>query len=393
MQAVILAAGKSTRTYPLTLTKPKPLLQIAGTTILEHNLRQLEGVVDEVILVVGYRQEMIRTRIGDRFAGLKISYVVQEKQDGNGSALIKAKPLLQDRFIAMVGDDLYARQDIKSCVKHRYCVLAKDVTDLSRFGEVLVDNDQVRGIREKPGKKPGLANTGLLVLDTTVFEHQLKKSKRGEYEITDYISFLAEKGQNIHYHTLEEYWIPLTYAWNLLEANAILMRDLEGNKLGTIEKGATIKGPVHIGKGTIIKAGAYIEGPVIIGENCTIGPNCFIRASSFIGQGSKIGNAVEIKNSIVGPHTSIGHLSYVGDSVIGDKVNFGAGTITANLRHDNADIRTPVKGEMVDTDKRKLGAIIGDGVHTGINTSIYPGRKLWPNTQTLPGEIVKKDKE
>jgi bifunctional UDP-N-acetylglucosamine pyrophosphorylase/glucosamine-1-phosphate N-acetyltransferase len=131
----------------------------------------------------------------------------------------------------------------------------------------------------------------------------------------------------------------------------------------------------------------------MIGENCTIGPNCFIRSCTTIGNDSKVGNAVEIKNSIIGDNTSIGHLSYVGDSVIGDYVNLGAGTITANLRHDDKNISSPVKGDMVDSGRRKLGAIIGDNVHTGINTSIYPGRKIWPEKTTLPGEIVSKDVE
>ena len=87
------------------------------------------------------------------------------------------------------------------------------------------------------------------------------------------------------------------------------------------------------------------------------------------------------------------HLSYVGDSVLGEKVNLGCGTITANFRHDGANHRSMVKGELVDTGRRKLGAILGDGVHTGINTSIYPGRKLCPGTSTLPGEVGIRDKE
>jgi bifunctional UDP-N-acetylglucosamine pyrophosphorylase/glucosamine-1-phosphate N-acetyltransferase len=152
-----------------------------------------------------------------------------------------------------------------------------------------------------------------------------------------------------------------------------------------------VKGPVIIEKNTLVKSGAYIEGPVVIGKSCVIGPNCFIRGHSAIGNNSKIGNAVEIKNSVIGDHSCIGHLSYVGDSVVGDHVNFGAGTITANLRHDNQDIATPVKGSMISSERRKLGAIIGDYVHTGINTSVYPGRKIWPGKTTLPGEVIKKD--
>ena len=100
---------------------------------------------------------------------------------------------------------------------------------------------------------------------------------------------------------------------------------------------------------------------------------------------------MEIKNSIIGSRTSIGHLSYVGDSVIGERVNFGAGTIIANLRHDGRNHFSPVNGVPTDTGRRKFGAIIGDDVHTGIHTAIYPGRKLFRGTFTRPGEVVGRD--
>ena len=82
MQAVLLVAGKSTRTYPLTITKPKPLLKVANKTIIEHNLEQLQDLVNEVIIVVGFKKEMIKEKIGNRFGNLKIKYVEQKKQKG-----------------------------------------------------------------------------------------------------------------------------------------------------------------------------------------------------------------------------------------------------------------------------------------------------------------------
>jgi UDP-N-acetylglucosamine diphosphorylase / glucose-1-phosphate thymidylyltransferase / UDP-N-acetylgalactosamine diphosphorylase / glucosamine-1-phosphate N-acetyltransferase / galactosamine-1-phosphate N-acetyltransferase len=264
---------------------------------------------------------------------------------------------------------------------------------LRRFGEVITKDNTVIDLKEKPEEeKKGLANTGLYVFTKDIFNYQLKKSERGELEITDYIKLLVKDNVKVNYENAD-FWIPVTYPWNLLEANEVFLEKIKSRTDGTVEKGATIKGPVIIGKGTVVKAGSYIEGPVMIGEDCKIGPNCYIRAKTTLGDGSKIGNAVEVKNSIIGDNTSIGHLSYVGDSVIGDNVNFGAGTITANLRHDDKSISSPVKGELTDSGRRKLGAIIADNVHTGINTSIYPGRKIWPDKTTLPGEIVSKDIE
>jgi NDP-sugar pyrophosphorylase family protein len=149
---------------------------------------------------------------------------------------------------------------------------------------------------------------------------------------------------------------------------------------------------LSIGKGTLVKSGSYIEGPVMIGEECVIGPNCFVRGRTSIGNNCKVGNAVEVKNCVIGDSVSVGHLSYFGDSVLGCNINIGAGTISANLRHDNENIRMLVKDTVVNTERHKLGVVIGDGVHTGINTCIYPGRKIWPNKHTLPAEVVSKDK-
>ena len=161
----------------------------------------------------------------------------------------------------------------------------------------------------------------------------------------------------------------------------------------TVSPLADISGPVSIAKGATVKAGAVIEGPVIIAEGAVVGPNCWIRPNTVIGAHCKVGQGVEIKNSIIMDGARVPHLSYIGDSVVGEHANIGCGTITANFRHDGKNHCSMVKDELVDTGRRKIGAIIGDHVHTGINTSLYPGRKLWPHTSTLPGEVVSRDKE
>ena len=181
--------------------------------------------------------------------------------------------------------------------------------------------------------------------------------------------------------------------WDLLEANKMIQGQQKGKIEGTVEDGAMIKGEVVIKRGAFIKSGAYIEGPAIIGEDSVIGPNCYIRAHTAIGNNVKIENAVEIKNCIIMDDTNIGHLSYVGDSIIGRKSNFGAGTITANLRHDNGDVSVTVKGKRVSSGRRKLGAIIGDNVKTGIGTSISPGVVIHQGARTGIGVIVDRDIE
>ena len=184
----------------------------------------------------------------------------------------------------------------------------------------------------------------------------------------------------------------IVHSWDLLRANELFVGSLTEAKIeGDIHPNAVIEGIIHLGPGSRILPGVFIEGNVVIGANCKIGPNCYLRGSTSVGDKCHVGNAVEIKNSILLSGTNVGHLSYVGDSVLGEKVNFGAGTVTSNLRHDGKNHRTEVDGVLIDTGRRKFGCIVGDGVHTGINTSIYPGRKLWQGTSTRPGEIVRRD--
>lgn len=184
----------------------------------------------------------------------------------------------------------------------------------------------------------------------------------------------------------------IRYPWQFIQINEQIVSQLtEPKHLGCVSPAAHIDGHIHVGKGTKILPGVVIEGNVVIGENCKIGPNCYLRGSTTIGDNCHIGQAVEIKNSIVGHGSSVGHLSYVGDSVIGNDVNFGAGTITSNLRHDGLNHRSMVEGELTDTGRRKFGAIVGDRTHTGILTAIYPGRKLGPDSSTRPNDTVQRD--
>lgn len=184
----------------------------------------------------------------------------------------------------------------------------------------------------------------------------------------------------------------IVHPWDLLRANEQYISALTTTEIqGEVHHQAVIEGNVHLGPGSRILPGVFIEGNVVIGANCKIGPNCYLRGNTSIGDQCHIGQSVEIKNCLILSRSNIGHLSYIGDSVLGEGVNLGAGTTTSNLRHDGKNHRSMAGGVLVDTGRRKFGAIIGDGVHTGIHTAIYPGRKLWPFTTTRPGEIVQRD--
>lgn len=388
MKAVILGAGKSTRTYPLTLTRPKLLLTVMNKTLLEHNLEALEGLVDEVIVVVGYKKEMLIERFSD-YKGFKLRFVEQKEQLGTGDALRCAREFLSGKFLVMNGDDIYGREDIKACIKEKHAILAQESSQPERFGVVEQSSDNLVRIVEKPADpKSKLINTGLYVLSDKIFDFELKETERGELELVDYANGLARKEQ-VKVKQVCSHWLPVGYPWHIIEANKALLQKMEPKVEGVIEDGAILKGAVRIGKGTLVKSGTYIEGPVLIGEDSMIGPSAYIRPDTTIGNRCKI--RAEVFDAVIMDDSVAKHYSYVAHSVLGEDVNIGAGTITADYRHDGKNNITIVKGQKIDSGRRKLGSFMGDHVRTGINTSIYPGRKIWPGCGTLPGSVVKKD--
>lgn len=185
----------------------------------------------------------------------------------------------------------------------------------------------------------------------------------------------------------------IQHPWQLLQVVEAIVGAMPRSSIaGEVHPLATVEGTLQLGSSSRILPGVFIEGHAVIGNNCKIGPNAYIRGCTAIADHCHVGNAVEIKNSLLMSHTCVGHLSYVGDSILGQHVNFGAGTITANFRHDGANGKSIVAGQLVDTGRLKLGAMIGDGVHTGIHTSIYPERRIDSGMSTLPGEVVAKDR-
>jgi len=390
MQIVILAAGNGTRLQPLTCRGPKPLIKIFDKSILEHNLEQLRGITKEVILVIGYKGELIQKKIGKNYKGIRIKYVWQKKPRGTGDAAKYALPYLKDRFLLLNGDDFYFKEDLKKLIKKFPAILVKKENP-KNFGAVIVkEGNKVKEIVEKPEKKiSNLANIGAYYLPKEIFKYKIKKSKRGEYEFPDYINQFAK--EHPLYFVKAKNWIPVSFSWNLLDAAEFFLNNIKEKIEGKIERNVHTEGKIILKKGSILRSGTYIIGPVYIGKNCIIGPNCFIRGNTMIGNNCRIGQAVEIKNSIIYENTNVAHLSYVGDSIIGQNCNLGAGTIVANLRHDNASVKTMINGKLIDTKRRKFGTVFGEGVKTGIGTLIYPGRKIWPHKTTLPGEVVKKD--
>src|SRR3989449_1053433 len=255
-----------------------------------------------------------------------------------------------------------------------------------RIRESLGDGE-VTGLEEKPRRpKSNLINAGIYIFDEDIFPliDKTPKSPRGEYEITDTIRALMEQ-RDVYGFRLPGEWIDVGRPWDLLRANAALLAPLKGANHADVDGGATLVGEVLVEAGARVRRGAYIEGPTVIGPGAEIGPNCYIRPSTSIGAKAKVGNACEVKNSILMAGTHVPHQNYVGDSILGERCNLGAGTKVANLRLDEAPIRVVWRGTEVDTGLRKLGVIMGDDVKVGINASIDAGTIIGEESFLGPG--------
>jgi len=396
LKAVILAAGQGTRMGPLTRNIPKVMLPIANKPLLLHVIQSARDAgIREFVLVVGYGAKHIKDYFKDgSLLDVSIEYVDQEKQMGTADAVGSAKGMVGDRFLVLNGDIIVNPAHIKKLIEFSSDVVltARHVDNPSEYGVLEVQDDHVLRIIEKsPNPPTNLANAGIYVFPSSIFDaiSVTPLSIRKEYEITDSLQMLIDKGTDVGFLTLSDKWMDIGRPWELLDANEYFLSVLQPDISGEIEPFATLKGSVSVGEGTIIRNGSYIVGPVIIGKNCDIGPNCYIRPGTSIGDNVRIGNAVEIKNSIIMKGTHIGHLSYVGDSIIGERCNFGAGTKVANLRHDGRTIRVILKEKLIDSGRRKLGTIMGDDVHTGINSMINVGAVVESKAMIAPGELVK----
>lgn len=165
-----------------------------------------------------------------------------------------------------------------------------------------------------------------------------------------------------------------------------LKKRVLGLKSGQISPQAYLINPeaISIGEGTIVEPGAYIKGPCIIGKNCIIRHGAYIRGSIITGDGCIIGHDTEIKNTILLNNAHAAHFAYLGDSILGNDTNLGAGTKCANLKLDRRQISILFEGKRIVTPFRKFGAIIGDGSQTGCNTVTNPGSLIGKEVLCYP---------
>ncbi len=401
-----MAAGKGERLWPITETIPKPCIPVMCKPLIRWHLDALEQVpeIDEIIIVIGYMKEKIISLVNSFSLKKKIRYVEQEDELGTGHAVktalekigVTSEPILITYSDLFLGEwDLYST--LASSGEN--VIVGVPVPDPENYGVLyLRDNNQLEKIVEKPSKpSSNLINAGIYVIRPNEIIKYINTppSPRGEIEFTDAINkAVSEGGLSIAVKTIDkESWIDIGLPWNLLEANKLALDKFLEDILGSNSKEcpAYIEGPAYIGDKTTIKPGTYIEGPVYIGENAKIGPNTRIRPYTVICNNTRIGFSVEIKSSLIMEHAKISHFAYVGDSIICDHVNLGAGTMIANLRFDDKPVKSLIRGKMISSGRRKFGSVIGSYAKTGVNVSVLPGVKIGCYSWIYPGVIVAQD--
>lgn len=403
---IILVAGRGERLWPLTSTRPKPLLPLpGGDTLLSRVVKLLRGVVDGFIFVVGYLGDLVRWYV-DNILGVPCYYVFQEVQRGTGDAVRLAFDRLPrgvDLVVVVYGDLMFDRgivARVRECIEDGVnCVVGVWRDDPWNYGVLFVDGrGRLERVVEKPSREivsgRSLVNAGVYVFRVDELSgvlDKLKPSIRGEYELTDALNMLASTG-SVKVVGFEGFWADVGRPWDYLDSVRWLIESSLGGEQvveGEVEPGARLVGPVYVGRNAVVRSYSVVEGPAWIeGE---VGPLTHVRSGTFVASKAKLGAFTQVKSSIVLEDARASHLNYVGDSIVGEKANLGAGTITANLRFDRKPVKTVLKGELVSTGRVKFGSVVGGYASLGINVSILPGRKVGAWSWVYPGIVVDRD--
>ncbi|HLE74754.1 MAG TPA: glucose-1-phosphate thymidylyltransferase [Candidatus Bathyarchaeia archaeon] len=329
MKGVILHGGHGTRLRPLTHTGPKQLIPVANKPISQYVLEDLRnsGIKDIAIILGDIMPEKVKEYYGDGSNfGVNITYIHQEKPAGIAHAVGLTEDFVKDdTFIVYLGDNLLKGgiAKITKEFQQKNCdalTLLSKVDNPQQFGVAEFDKkgNLVRLI-EKPKKPPSnYALTGIYFFTPKIFKmiKKLKPSWRGELEITEAIQLLLEEGYKLDYRIVEGWWKDTGTIEDIMEANILVLDELEPKMEGTVEDKTCIQGRVSIGKNTCIKNGALIRGPSIMGENTIIEGEVYIGPYTSIGNNTKIRRG-EIENSIIMDNCTIEINTKITDSIIG----------------------------------------------------------------------------
>lgn len=365
MKAILLAP-REPGLEPLTCTRPPAMLPVLAKPCILPRLQHLADFATSA-MVIGETANDLSDVLQCAAPGIPLETV---SEVNTGPQVVQALRDCPDGFMLFQAHDVLDEADLVHLAAHGGTIVQSDAT----AGGLCADADSQRVLAICELAQPALEG----IEDSTPLDLLLQSLSNPTWPAYPLKSATSR---------------PIIHPWHIIEANVDALKNLHRQHIeGEVHEGVRIDGPVEIGAGSVIKNGTTIEGPVVIGENCTIGPCAYIRPDTVIGNDCFIGHGFEIFDSVVFDGTKGKHRSYVGHSVIGADVNIGCGFITSDYRHDSQSHVTLIHDKKLDSGRTKLGAFLGDGVKTGIQTLVYPGRKIWPGLGTLPGEIVREDK-
>ncbi|MFC1967892.1 bifunctional sugar-1-phosphate nucleotidylyltransferase/acetyltransferase [Chloroflexota bacterium] len=363
-QAVILAAGEGQRLRPFTALKPKVMIHIAGKPILQYVIEALaQNGVDDILIIVGYRKEHVLDYFGsgERF-GVKIEYIEQPQQLGTAHALKHARGMVRGNFLVLSGDNIIEPDIIPQLMPLKpTVVLTKRQENVSKYGVITVRDGRVEEIVEKPKETPSnLVNTGIYVMAPEIFPFVER-----EVDLTSALSRMISEGHPLVALETSCDWLDVVYPWDILKLNDSALSKISPGLVGTRESGVTIKGPVSVGRGTVIRANSYIVGPAIIGENCEIGPSVYISPATSIGDNTIVSPFSQIQGSVIASDVEIGSGCVIQDSII----DRGC-VIKGNLMAHSDEAVVEVEYEY---HKVRMGVMVGEHCQIEDNVIIRPG--------------------
>lgn len=394
---IILAAGASSRFWPLSSQNHKAFYRCGlGKTIIEETVSSLLPLKPKEIDIVVSPKDLEKAKA--LFNDKHIKIFVQENPTGEGEALLEVfkKGDFKGTFFLTTGDKINVGEILKLLEKEKQAIALRTTETPQFFGIAELDKDgNITSIVEKPSIDKTPSNyriTSGYLLDS-LFIDVLRKVPNSHYSLEEalntYVKTSLVKG--VFVDEIED--VKLKFPWDLLSINKQLQNKKDFkyiDKSAMIAKTAVIEEPVYIGKNAKIMDFVKIVGPVYIGDDSIIGDYSLIRQNVFIDRNVLVGSGSEIKNSIIYKGSSL-HRNYIGDSILEEDVKIGAGTVIANRRNDRREIKTLVKEEKILTGLTSFGAVIGNGVRIGINSSIMPGVKIGQKAHIWPASLVLKD--
>ena len=398
---LLLAGGDSTRFWPL---QNKLFFSFLGKPLILFQIEELLKYGELVTIVANKSNATTIKRLIDN-VNLKPVQILVQKEDypGMAGAVFSAKNHIKGEVLIVNGSDLIDYSIISKLSllinqENKLILLGKKINEYFPGGYFKFDdNKKVIEIVEKPGKDKLPSSIAKLVFDyfadiNILLNHfsQIKTKNDDFYELT--INRLLSDDLKQSYFLYDSYWFALKYPWQVLTMMKNFLLKIKETKISAtamISKKAIIVDPVVIGNNVKIGDFCKIVGPTFIDDNSVIGDYSLVRESQ-IGQDCLIGSYTEVARSYIGNNVFL-HRNYIGDSVLGNDVMFGAQAVTGNLRFNGEKISSSVNEEKVDTNMNKLGAVVGNLSKIGVNATILPGMKIGKETWIGPGEIVKYD--